>query len=165
MPQYRIINAGASPRTPEVFRFGEDGKKPVAVLTTTGSVAYATFTVMRSGCASAEPYPQNRTFMVASARLICYSYCKTSCGNGHKLTKKNNWIYILTLPFDCPKNGDPLTLPEVNPGKDAFGKCVPCPPDGPKWSHKHCDGTENSHQIVYLQNPITCKCFPTRIHL
>jgi len=61
---------------------------------TTGNVAYATFTVKRSGCASAELYPRNRKFMVARVLLICYSYFKTSCGNGHKLTKKQLDLYL-----------------------------------------------------------------------
>ena len=51
-----------------------------------------------------------RKLLVVRVLLICYSYLGTSCDNGRKLTQKNNWIYILTLPFGCPKDGDPLTV-------------------------------------------------------
>jgi hypothetical protein len=103
-----IQRRGPAPVPPRFFAFKKMAKSRWLYFSTTSNVAYATFTVKRSGCASAEPYPQNRKFMVARVLLICYSYFKTSCDNGHKLTKKNNWIYILTLPCSCPKNGDPL---------------------------------------------------------
>jgi len=61
---------------------------------------------------------------------------------------------------------DPYSLPQVNPGKECDdGKCKPCPKDGEEWEHTHEDGTTNRHKIVYFQDPITCECYPTRIHL
>lgn len=56
---------GGQPPNPRGFSLWEGGKKPAAVLTTAGNVAYATFTVMRSGCAFAEPYPLKHKFMIA----------------------------------------------------------------------------------------------------
>jgi RHS repeat-associated protein len=68
-------------------------------------------------------------------------------------------------PIESRGKSDPYKLPTVNPGKDACGKCNPCPPNSPVWEHTHADGTVNRHQIVYNQNPNTCECKPTRIHL
>ena len=59
---------------------------------------------------------------------------------------------------------DPYAFPKtLNPGKDCNGNCNPCPPNGPVWTHTHLNGTSNSHQIIWDQNPTTCICYSKRI--
>ena len=101
---------GSAPVPPRFFAFKKMAKSRWLCFSTTGNVAYATFTVKRSGCASAEPYPQNRTFMVASALLICYSYFKTSCDNGHKLTKKPTGFISSLCRLAVQRMGTPSEL-------------------------------------------------------
>jgi len=62
-------------------------------------------------------------------------------------------------------HNDPYAFPlTVNPGRDCNGKCNPCPPPSPVWTHTHADGTTNSHQLIWDQNPDTCVCYSKRIH-
>src|SRR5207249_11595137 len=67
--------------------------------------------------------------------------------------------------FQARGANDPVTLPKVNPGRDAAGNCKPCPP-GVRWldpgnAHGSTGGT-HATWIEYNQNPQTCECFPKR---
>jgi RHS repeat-associated protein len=64
------------------------------------------------------------------------------------------------------KTADPHTLPQVNPGRDANGNCLPCPEEPPAWeaegnAHGSTTGT-HWHWLKYNQNSVTCECFPAR---
>jgi RHS repeat-associated protein len=58
--------------------------------------------------------------------------------------------------------GDPARPPDVNPGRDCDGKCNPCPPSPPGWSHEGdahgSTGGRHYHRWVYNQDPATCIC-------
>jgi RHS repeat-associated protein len=61
---------------------------------------------------------------------------------------------------------DPHTLPRVNPGRNARGKCNPCPEPPPPWEapgKRHgSTGGSHWHGVFYNQNSETCECYPDR---
>ena len=76
------------------------------------------------------------------------------------------WINdnILNPNSESRGKNDPITLPDVNPGRDCNGNCNPCP-EGAQWwvdrpGHGHANGYW--HKIVYNQDPETCMCYADR---
>jgi RHS repeat-associated protein len=63
---------------------------------------------------------------------------------------------------------DPISgLKPTNPGRDASGRCNPCPPNPDPWqapsdAHGSTSGT-HWHWIEWNQNPDTCECYPKRV--
>jgi hypothetical protein len=88
------------------------------------------------------------------------------CFSGENTNTNNNPV---PPPDSCKDGtGDPdwaKNLTPVDPGRDSNGNCNLCPADSVVWEHTHCDGTKNSHQIVWNQNPSTCMCYPKRTHV
>ncbi len=72
---------------------------------------------------------------------------------------------ILSNIMESRAQNDPFSFPRVvDPGRDCNGKCNPCPPNSPPWTHTHKDGTTNTHQIIWHQDIRTCKCYSERTH-
>ena len=70
--------------------------------------ASALFTVRRSGCVPAEPYPPNRTNRVAPGARLCYAFLNFRHANGGVQIQNKNRFYILARPFCCPALGERL---------------------------------------------------------
>ena len=75
--------------------------------------ASALFTIRRSGCVPAEPYPPNRTNRVAPGARLCYAFHNFRHANGGVRTQNKNRFYILAKPFCCPAHGERLSYPIV----------------------------------------------------
>ena len=71
--------------------------------------ASALFTIRRSGCVPAEPYPPNRTNRVAPGARLCYAFLNFRHANGGVQTQNKNRFYILARPFCCPAHGERLS--------------------------------------------------------
>jgi RHS repeat-associated protein len=71
------------------------------------------------------------------------------------------------VPSEVRGNSDPVTYVPFNPGRDAAGNCVPCPPDSAPWQgsgNQHGSTTGfHWHWITWNQNPQTCMCYPDRM--
>ena len=107
-----IASGGPAPQTPRDFphrRRRQKGRRwseqPPA------SKATAFFTIRRSGCVPAEPYPSDRTNRVALLGGLCYYLHYFECVNGCAQTQKPDRFYILTKPFYCPAFGEGLKDP------------------------------------------------------
>ena len=72
--------------------------------------ASALFTIRRSGCVPAEPYPPNRTNRVAPGARLCYAFHNFQHANGGVQAQNKNRFYILARPFCCPAHGERLSI-------------------------------------------------------
>jgi hypothetical protein len=72
--------------------------------------AIAFFTVRRSGCVPAEPYPPNRKYSVAPGERLCYAFHTLTYANGGVPTENTSWFYILAQPVYCPAHGERLIV-------------------------------------------------------
>jgi hypothetical protein len=60
-------------------------------------------------------------------------------------------------------HSDPISgLKPSNPGRDANGNCLPCPPKTDPWPSAG-GGHGGWHWIEWNQNPQTCECYPKRM--
>ena len=98
-----------SPKPPGIFRLGEEGGRADGRMTARRPLkASALFTVRRSGCVPAEPYPPNRTNRVAPGARLCYAFLNFRHANGGVQIQNKNRFYILARPFCCPALGERL---------------------------------------------------------
>ena len=107
-----LANGGPVPRTPWDFPHGgrrqmgrwRDHRAPARK-------AAAFFTVRRSGCVPAEPYPPYRNTTLAFYGAVGYSFTNRCAVKAPHTRKTRDRFCVLKRPFDCPTNGEPLNPP------------------------------------------------------